>query len=171
MKRALARTRLRIGSGMAMACVLFIGGTFAVSGLGHITNPVRLFEHILRYDLLPYWVAVFAATVLPWLELGLAVLLLLGLSRPVAFACSALLSTGFVVAQSWALWRGLEIDCGCFGALLQRSVGAESLSLAVAVLVASVIGMSLTTGSEPSLKSNLTGKAACETPGRRLVVQ
>jgi uncharacterized membrane protein YphA (DoxX/SURF4 family) len=53
--------------------------------------------------------------VLPWFELALGVLLLLGIgTRAVAWLSAGLLVV-FVagVSQAWA--RGLTIDCGCFG--------------------------------------------------------
>ncbi len=52
---------------------------------------------------------------LPFVELGLAVLLLIGLAcRPAAWV-SAVLFVAFIamIGSAWA--RGLSIDCGCFG--------------------------------------------------------
>ena len=71
---------------------------------------------VRAYDVLPDRGVEVVAALLPWLELALGVLLLLGVgTRVVAVGvgrrccwCSSPGST-----QAWA--RGLSIDCGCFG--------------------------------------------------------
>ena len=56
------------------------------------------------------------ATLLPWIEIGIAVLLVLGLFTRLAGAATASLSVVFIVAMFQAKARELPIDCGCFGA-------------------------------------------------------
>jgi uncharacterized membrane protein YphA (DoxX/SURF4 family) len=55
------------------------------------------------------------AAVLPFLEIALGLLLLVGVGVRAVAVLSAALFVVFIagVAQSWA--RGLSIDCGCFG--------------------------------------------------------
>jgi uncharacterized membrane protein YphA (DoxX/SURF4 family) len=67
------------------------------------------------YDLLPDGAVRVVASVLPWLEIGLAALLILGLFTRFAGAGTALLSLTFIAAMGQAKARGLQIDCGCFG--------------------------------------------------------
>jgi uncharacterized membrane protein YphA (DoxX/SURF4 family) len=52
---------------------------------------------------------------LPFVELALGVLLLIGLATRVVAGISAVLLLVFIagIASAWA--RGLSIDCGCFG--------------------------------------------------------
>ena len=60
---------------------------------------------------------------LPFVEIVLGVLLVLGLfTRPVAIV-STLLMVAFIIGISQAWARGLTIDCGCFGGGGQ--IGAE----------------------------------------------
>jgi uncharacterized membrane protein YphA (DoxX/SURF4 family) len=65
--------------------------------------------------LLPTEVAHLLGYALPWLEVALAVLLIVGIMiRPAAIA-GGLIMVIFIgaIASAWA--RGLAIDCGCFG--------------------------------------------------------
>ncbi len=55
------------------------------------------------------------ASLLPWLEIGVGVLLILGLFVRFAGIATAVLASVFIVALVQAKARGLAIDCGCFG--------------------------------------------------------
>src|SRR5574337_144466 len=70
---------------------------------------------VYAYQLLPDDAVVFVARALPWFELLLGILLVLGIQlRWVAAAASALLLALFaVLVRSYI--RGMDIDCGCFG--------------------------------------------------------
>ncbi len=68
------------------------------------------------YDVLPEAAVRAVATVLPWLEIGVAVLLIAGLFTRVAGLATAALTVVFIAAMAQAKARGLQIDCGCFGA-------------------------------------------------------
>ena len=67
------------------------------------------------YELLPLWAVVLAGRILPWIELVLGVMLILGLwTRWAATATSALIAV-FLAAIIRAYFLGLAISCGCFG--------------------------------------------------------
>jgi uncharacterized membrane protein YphA (DoxX/SURF4 family) len=68
------------------------------------------------YDVLPAAAVRIVATVLPWIEIGVGLLLVLGLFTRVAGLATAALSVVFLAAMGQAKARGLQIDCGCFGA-------------------------------------------------------
>ena len=67
------------------------------------------------YQLLPEWAVLTLARTLPWLELALGMLLIVGVwlrySSLVATGILALFFTVMVVSY----FRGAGIDCGCFG--------------------------------------------------------
>lgn len=67
------------------------------------------------YDVLPQGLVRPVAAVLPWIEIGVAVLLVLGLFVRFAGIATAVLAGVFIAAQAQAKARGLAIDCGCFG--------------------------------------------------------
>jgi uncharacterized membrane protein YphA (DoxX/SURF4 family) len=94
---------------------LLLGGVLLVAGGLKVTKPTDSANAVAAYKLLPTNVAHLFGYALPWLEVALAVLLIVGiLIRPAA------LIGGFImvvftaaIASAWA--RGLLIDCGCFG--------------------------------------------------------
>ena len=94
---------------LALAAVWLVSGALKAIDLDQTVVAVR------AYDVLPRAAVDVVATVLPFLEIALGLLLLLGIgTRLVAIVSGALLLV-FVagVTQAWA--RGLSIDCGCFG--------------------------------------------------------
>jgi len=67
------------------------------------------------YKMLPLGIVEWMAKILPWLELALGVLLIIGAGlRWVGLVVTALLVV-FMVALTHAALGGLEINCGCFG--------------------------------------------------------
>jgi uncharacterized membrane protein YphA (DoxX/SURF4 family) len=93
---------------------LFIGLLFIVSSLEKIVDPAAFAQSIASYKLLPTWLPVIVATVLPWLELLCGFSVLFGaLTHGSSFLLSAMLLV-FTVAVIAALVRGLDISCGCF---------------------------------------------------------
>jgi uncharacterized membrane protein YphA (DoxX/SURF4 family) len=67
------------------------------------------------YDVLPQALVRPVAAVLPWVEIGVAILLVLGLFVRFAGIATAGLTGLFILAMAQAKARGLAIDCGCFG--------------------------------------------------------
>ena len=67
------------------------------------------------YGMLPDVLVRIVAALLPWIEIGIAVLLILGLFVRFAGIATAVLASVFILALAQAKARGLAIDCGCFG--------------------------------------------------------
>jgi uncharacterized membrane protein YphA (DoxX/SURF4 family) len=55
------------------------------------------------------------AILLPWIEIAIATLLILGLFMRFAGLATAAITIVFIAGMAQAKARGLEIDCGCFG--------------------------------------------------------
>ncbi len=94
---------------------LFLGVVLIYAGSTKIGHPLTAQRAVQAYELLPDGLANTIGLALPFLEVILGVLLVLGLfTRPAAIA-GTLLMVVFIlgIAQAWA--RGLTIDCGCFG--------------------------------------------------------
>ncbi len=94
---------------------LGLAAIFLVSGGLKALDPDQTYVAVRAYDVLPTAGVEVVATVLPWAEIAVGLLLLLGVGTRVVAALSVLLLLGFIagVTQAWA--RGLSIDCGCFG--------------------------------------------------------
>ena len=95
-----------------------------VSGAVKVSDLNQTYVAVQAYDVLPAGVVRVVAAGLPFLELALGVLLLVGLGTRVVAVVSAVVLLAFIggVVQSWA--RGLTIDCGCFGGGGQVGAGA-----------------------------------------------
>jgi uncharacterized membrane protein YphA (DoxX/SURF4 family) len=92
-----------------------LAAVWLVSGLLKAVDPDQTYVAVRAYDVLPDAGVEVVAALLPWVELALGVLLLVGVGTRLVAALSAVLLVVFVagVIQAWA--RGLSIDCGCFG--------------------------------------------------------
>jgi uncharacterized membrane protein YphA (DoxX/SURF4 family) len=105
----------RISAVAGVAGRLLLAGVLLWAGgakLGDLGASVRA---VNAYHLLPYELARVVGSALPFVEVALGLLLLVGLATRVAAAATAGLLAVFVagIASAWA--RGLRIDCGCFG--------------------------------------------------------
>ncbi len=94
---------------------LGLGGVFLAAGGLKIENLQKSAMSVRAYELLPVGLANFLGFVLPWIEIGMGLLLVVGVAVSIVGLLGALTMFAFVVAiaQAWA--RGLSIDCGCFG--------------------------------------------------------
>lgn len=112
---------------------------FVYAAWSKLRQPWLLFAMAIdAYGLLPQWAVMTLARALPWVELGLGILLLTGLClRQAAVVASALLMVFFgVMLRSYA--KGLQIDCACFG--LGEAISLKTL-LRDGVLVLSAVAL------------------------------
>ncbi len=94
---------------------LGLAAVWLTSGVLKAIDPDQTYIAVRAYDVLPPIGVEVVAGILPWFEIALGVLLLVGVGIRTVGVLSVLLLLGFVagVSQAWA--RGLLIDCGCFG--------------------------------------------------------
>ena len=105
----------KYGKWFGLLSRLILGGVLFAAGWLKIFTPAKSQMAVRAYEILPISLANFLGILLPWFEVGLGVLLILGIAvRHSAFFGGALMVL-FVIAISQAWARGLSIDCGCFG--------------------------------------------------------
>ncbi|GAA1603450.1 MauE/DoxX family redox-associated membrane protein [Actinoplanes couchii] len=99
---------LRTVARLSLAAVWLVAGALKAGDLAESARAVN------AYQLMSYDTAKVVGAVQPFLEIGLGLLLLVGLSTRLTAVISAVLLVVFVagIASAWA--RGLRIDCGCF---------------------------------------------------------
>lgn len=104
---------------------LVLGGVFLSAGVSKALDPGALASSIRSYGLgLPEWFVSLSAYSLPYLEIILGLYLLAGLfTKPSAWATNGLMLL-FIVALAQGAARGLEINCGCFGAVAGNEAGS-----------------------------------------------
>jgi putative oxidoreductase len=101
----LVRLLVRIALG---ALFIFAGGTKAY-------DPGAFAIEIQRYNLVPWMPAALTSVYLPWLEIILGVLLIIRKFEQATLLLIGCLLLVFTFALASATFRGLGIDCGCFG--------------------------------------------------------
>jgi uncharacterized membrane protein YphA (DoxX/SURF4 family) len=103
---------------------LVLGGIFAYASFDKILHPSEFAEVVYNYQILPNALVNLTSILLPWVELGIGLLLILGLFLPGAvFTCNFLLAV-FFAALVFNMARGLDIDCGCFTSSVGPSSGS-----------------------------------------------
>jgi len=94
---------------------LVLAGVWFAAGASKVNDLAASGRAVNAYRLMPFEVAELIGAMLPFVELALGVLLLLGVATRLTAAASAALLTVFVAGIVSAWSRGLSIDCGCFG--------------------------------------------------------
>jgi uncharacterized membrane protein YphA (DoxX/SURF4 family) len=94
---------------------LVLGGVLLVAGGLKVGNPQKSAMSVRAYELLPIDIANFLGYVLPWFEIGVGALLILGVAVKISALLGGATMLIFILAISQAWARGLSIDCGCFG--------------------------------------------------------
>jgi len=106
---------------------IILGFIFIYAGMEKISAPEEFARVINNYKLLPYSFINIAAIILPWIEVTAGILLIFGISvNENAFIISTLLGI-FIIAIAVSLFRGLNIDCGCFGTSGGTKIGIQKL--------------------------------------------
>jgi uncharacterized membrane protein YphA (DoxX/SURF4 family) len=85
------------------------------AGLAKISDPAEAAQAVRAYEILPESLVKPVGYGLPFLELALALLLVLGLGTRIVAVISAVLLLTFMTGIASAWIRGISIDCGCFG--------------------------------------------------------
>jgi putative oxidoreductase len=120
---------------------LILALVFIYAGAVKMQDVVAFAGHVAAYQILPYAANYLVASTLPYVEFLAGVMLLLNLRVRPALVTVAAMIVVFMVALVSVLWRGLEIDCGCFnpggghettaGVALMRDVGLLVLIVVV----------------------------------------
>jgi len=121
-------------------CQLVIGLVLLVAAMTKIGDAADFATQIHHYRLLPFGLENLAAIALPWIELVVAVVMLLGIEpRAGALASAGLMALFFLVVGA-AVARGLDIECGCFGTADASHVGIAKLLENTGLLAVAVVG-------------------------------
>jgi uncharacterized membrane protein YphA (DoxX/SURF4 family) len=94
---------------------LILGGVLLAAGGLKVFKPTESANAVAAYKLMPTELAHLIGYALPWLEVAIGLLLIIGFMVRPAAVLSGLIMIVFIgaIASVWA--RGMLIDCGCFG--------------------------------------------------------
>jgi uncharacterized membrane protein YphA (DoxX/SURF4 family) len=107
---------------------LFLGGLWIYASHDKILHPDAFAQVVYNYQVLPDTAINMTAVVLPWFELLLGICLVAGVWISGAAVLSTALLTAFAGTLVFNLYRGIDIECGCFS---MQSVGDPANYLTV----------------------------------------
>ena len=97
-----------------MRVQIALGAVFVAAALPKVADPPAFAHMIYNYRLVPGGLVNALALLMPWLELLVGILLIVGVWRREAALVAVLALLVFMGAIGWNLARGHAVDCGCF---------------------------------------------------------
>lgn len=116
---------------------LVVGFIFLSFSLDKIVNPEEFVRSVTNYQILPLIFTNIFALILPWIELLVGLMLILGVRLRANALISAVVMTMFIIAVANAWAAGLDINCGCSSATPEK-VGLPKLLENTGLLVLSL---------------------------------
>jgi len=98
----------------AVAARLGVGTVLVYAGLHKMGHAGELARIVYAYRLVHLEMVNLVAMILPWLEMLAGILLVLGLLRRSSALVACALFGLFAAAVGLALFRGIDVLCGCF---------------------------------------------------------
>lgn len=99
---------------LALAARLYLGVVFLMACVHKIAHPDVFALDIAAYDFLPTALVNAFALTLPWVELAVGLMLVVGFRVRAAALLVAVMMLAFIIALASALARNLDLSCGCF---------------------------------------------------------
>jgi uncharacterized membrane protein YphA (DoxX/SURF4 family) len=125
---------------LALVVRLAIGGIFIASSIPKLRQPYDFLANVYSYELAGPQLGLVVAMVLPWLELVVGICLVGGIFVTGALLASIGMCAMFSFVLASALWRGLEISCGCFNPSNTNTIGYWTAVRAATLLLVSAVG-------------------------------
>ena len=99
---------------LPLVCRIILGIIFIYASYEKILDPVGFSKNIHNYHVTPIAIENLAALIIPWLELIIGVFLIFGLFLEGTTSIVIALLVFFIIVLSQAVFRGIDIHCGCF---------------------------------------------------------
>jgi len=125
--------------GFVLIVRLGLGCLFLWSSSLKLLQPYDFLSNVYSYELVGPKLGMLTAIILPWLELFVGLCLIGGIFVSGALVVTIGMAALFTFTLSLAVYKGLEITCGCFGdnsevvnfTTVLRAIGLMLLSAAV----------------------------------------
>lgn len=127
---------------LTMVAMLFLGMFYMVSSTGKLFLQSTSVEYPLFLELLlPVGLAQTLAYSLPYIELGIGVLLIMGIGIKLAASASALLIMGYLLSNAVMIqWGYGASPCGCFGMNGSLTVyGSLTIDIIMGILTVTIL--------------------------------
>tara|TARA_B100001029_G_scaffold177669_1_gene182767 strand:+ start:491 stop:943 length:453 start_codon:yes stop_codon:yes gene_type:complete len=106
---------------------LIVGMIFIYASYDKIINPIDFSDNIHNYHITPIFVENLAALIIPWVELIVGISLILGVFLDGAVSITIALLIFFIFILSQAVFRGIDVHCGCFKS--EADIGTTDLRM------------------------------------------
>ena len=93
---------------------ILLGIMFIYASYDKILDPAGFSKNIQNFHLTPIAIENIIALVLPWLELFIGIFLIFGLFLDGTINITIALLIFFIIILSQAVFRGIDVHCGCF---------------------------------------------------------
>ena len=93
---------------------IILGVVFIYASYPKILDPVAFSDNIHNFHITPTAVENLAALIIPWMELIVGVFLIIGVFLEGATSITIGMLIFFIFILSQAVFRGIDVHCGCF---------------------------------------------------------
>ncbi len=128
-----------------------IAAVLLLSGIAKIIDPIPLINTLKLITFIPESFLVIIATLLPVVEIGLALLMFTKTKLKITLPIIAVLFTVFLGFSIYGMLAGYGNDCGCFGNTIKSSFG---LGMIIRNALFLIISLYLTINAWPSRFKN-----------------
>jgi len=108
---------------------LILGYVFIYASIQKIINPLEFSNQIDLYDATPVFFNNIIGLIIPWIELLIGLALIFNRSIKGSILLSIFLFAVFIILLSQAYFRGISLDCGCFGSEAGRTAAELSADM------------------------------------------
>jgi len=125
---------------------VILGLIFIYASYDKILDPAGFSNNIHNFHITPIAVENLAALIIPWLELIIGVFLIFGLFLEGTTSITIVLLVFFIAILSQAVFRGIDVHCGCFKSVadagvtdlrmeLVKRIGEDIIYLGMAIII------------------------------------
>jgi len=139
-----------------------LGVIFMISGAGKLPELAAFVDQVEEANVLPHVLSRAYGTALPYVEIVIGALLILGLLSRFAAGIGGLAAVSFIIGNSTRLYQGLYGECGCFGSIASLQFSTREALIIDFVLLVMAIQILIHKGEFLSLDSVIFRR---KTPG------
>lgn len=110
---------------------LYFAAILGVSGLAKLDNPEQFAAILRRHHILPTWSIARFSKLFPWLEVILAIWLVMGIKPLLSAGLIFILFAGFLIVETVLVVTKRASECGCYGIVYRQKVDGASIATAV----------------------------------------